>query len=760
MRWIWLPLGMGSVAPFLLVMHLTGWHRLLIYCLLASLVLTLAFAVSGKTARRSVAFLVFSGALLQGEWRAQHTFEVAGLSQRFEVVLEGRVCDRVVASFNASVAVPFCVTRSFDSSAIDLLGRRVALTCYDCEAAAPEEGKYYRIQARLKPARPATVNSDIWAWHRQLRLESGVRGTLSEWKAVPGEGFLSGQMLRWRLRIQDRYSALTRMIPGGGLLDAMVLGRKESLETSDWEILRESGLVHLAVVSGLHLGLLTALVYALATALQRLSPRLGNDHAAALCAGLFILVYLLLVGFAVPVFRAAVMAWLGLLLWVFRRRLSFWQVYCLAVSLVLLVEPLSVFGPGFWLSFLSVAVIALALPTRKSQTERTWSSRLKTVIRLQILLTMGSMPVLALTQSEVPLASPLLNLVAVPLVSLLILPAGFLLLLVQPVSDALAETLATCLEPLLTLFWQIAQSSAYLPVMEFPSFSYASVISLLILFLMALWFQSRQVLLWWGVLVVGSAGWPEPGLHGNEARLVVHNVGQGLAMTLEHGGQVMIYDTGMAWPGYPSRARQVLIPWLHQQGYREIEELVVSHADDDHAGGAEDILAAFPVRRLWLGEPLKKFLRPGEPCETGKRIYLGSVRVQQLWPPPDEIWAGNDVSCTFMLQYAGRSILIPGDLEKAAQTELVNRFGGKLKADILIIPHHGAKSSFLPAFLHAVAPAQTIVSAGFLNRFGHPHDEVVAWLARRGVQQWDTARHGSVRVSWGPGQPLRTAPDD
>lgn len=691
------------------------------------------------------------------------------------VRLEGHVCGNpgeVTHEFGRShQRVTFCISSvvSVRGGDVILRDRRVTLDCHAC-ALSLNPGSVWRVEARVASVRPRQNPGDGLAWQRQWR-QGAWRGTIKSLEPLASDQ--CGHACRveqWRERIRGRLRQAAADIPYGTLLSAMILGDDQGLKDTDWDLLRRSGLLHLVVVSGLHVGIIAALCLAALQGLGR-AARIRSVQTLAVCGTLLGLVgFLALVGIAVPVFRATLMAAVVLLLSLTSSRLARFDIYGLAVLGTLLVDPLAFVSPGFWLSFLAVLVLGLSLRTPSAEsappgTGRTYADRWHRAGRhllrgaaglatLQARLTLALLPVVGFFYEEYSVVSWLLNLLAVPLVTLLIMPLGVLLMAVLAVSEGLAALILGVLGPLLQGFWWLAELSVPVPMLPLPPTPWPTVALVMALILVQLRLRQIPLLAWsWvGVacLVAGPAGEPGAALRQDRLSLTMLDVGQGLALVVRQAEEVLVYDAGYARPGGRDEGEAVVAPYLRRQGIDRAELLVVSHGDADHAGGVPALLSRVDFREVLLGEPERVALSGGSACARGQVRVLGSARLTLLWPDPERTAAfqGNDRSCTVLIEYGGRRALLTGDLEVRAQQRLLDQWGQRLRADVLVLPHHGGRSSFLPEFLSAVSPRLVLVSAGHRNRFGHPHPLVVAWLQRRGIPLINTGWQGAATLSW------------
>lgn len=554
----------------------------------------------------------------------------------------------------------------------------------------------------------------------------------------------AGQLLApvaggWRDRLRQRLLAVDAHGRQAALV-ALVLGDGTGLARHDWQTLQATGTVHLLVISGQHIGLVAGLLYGLVAGLARWGlwparlPWLPSACGLAMAAAL---AYGWLAGAGVPVQRACLMLAV-VLLWRLRfRHLGATLPLLLALVAVLLIEPLAVLLPGFWLSFAAVATLVYCFSARLGGW-RPWQAW----TRAQWGIAIGLLPVLLATGLPVSLSAPLANLVAVPWVSLAVLPLallGTLLLPLGGVGEALLWLAGGLLDGLFRLLALVAQQRpAWLPP-ALPWWAW-------LLVCLGTWL----LLLPRGVPLRGLGGvmllalWvPRATVPFGQVEVWQLDVGQGLAVLLRTRHHDLLYDAGPA-RGDTDLGERVVLPTLRKLGVRRLDLLLVSHAHADHAGGAAAIARGLPVRRAIGGEALQDLQL--QPCASGEQWAWDGVHFS-LWRWADG-QSSNDRSCVLLVEAQGERLLLAGDMEAAAEQAWLAATDTP-RIDWLQAPHHGSRSSSTEAFIRATAPRGVLVSRGRNNSFGHPHAQVVERYRRHGVMVHDTAVEGALRLVLG-----------
>ncbi|MDH0664498.1 DNA internalization-related competence protein ComEC/Rec2 [Pseudomonas sp. GD03858] len=523
-------------------------------------------------------------------------------------------------------------------------------------------------------------------------------------------------------------------------LVALVLGDGSGLAREDWQTLQATGTVHLLVISGQHIGLLAGLVYGVVAGLARLGGwprRLPWLPWASGLAMLAALGYGALAGFGVPVQRACLMLAV-VLLWRLRfRHLGAWTPLLLAALGVLLVEPLASLLPGFWLSFSAVAVLVLCFSARLGAWRpwQAWS-------RAQWVIAVGLLPVLLALGLPISLSAPLANLLAVPWLSLGVLPLALLgtaLLPVPGLGEGLLWLAGLSLDGLFGALAQIAEFQPAwvpepLPVWAWMLVCLGAVLVLLprgvplrapgAVMLLALWVPREQVPL-------------------GEVEVWQLDVGQGLAVLLRTRHHTLLYDAGPA-RGASDLGESVVLPTLRKLGVRHLDLMLISHGHADHAGGAAAVGRGVPVARVLAGEVAG--LADASLCASGERWQWDGVDFE-LWHWPAGA-SSNERSCVLRVQAKGERLLLAGDMEAGAERAWLATTDDP-RVDWLQAPHHGSRTSSSEAFIQAMAPRGVMISRGRHNGFGHPHAQVIERYRRHAVVVHDTAVEGALRLMLG-----------
>ncbi len=614
-------------------------------------------------------------------------------------------------------------------------------------------GERWRIHVRLRPpgglANPGRFDYRRWLWRE------GIHATGSVIAQPPPERLAAAprdprRALLRRLDVQPLHETTRRW------LAALTLGRGERLDGDDWALLNATGTTHLAVVSGLHVGLVAALALTLSRLVARLIQpgRWRLVRWPWLAAAGATVGFVWLVGAEPPAMRALVMVLIALWVAGGRHSPSPWQGWALAWAVVVLRDPLALWRPGLWLSFGAVALLILMWQGR--QVPSGLKGALAALLRTQLLLALPMAGLVLLAMGQVAPLAPLANLLAVPLVTLVLVPLGMLGWALSAVSFEAAMAswwlFEAGLEVMLALLGMLAELSPGLSLQEEGRWT----LGILLLGLGALWLlpglgarlRLGCVLSLVAAMLMLSTFNDRPGP--GEVRLKVWDVGQGLMVELTTAGHRLLYDSG---PRFRSGFAPLASIWASSQVF---DEVIISHADQDHAGGLASLVRDHRVDHWWYpeGEPLALSPRAlRHHCHAGEGWRWDGVDFTFLWPPDladsdagiDIAGHGrNDRSCVLLVTTAGGSALLTGDAGKRVERFLIPQL--PQTPAVLVVGHHGSADSTGAALVTARPPRLAVISRGAYNGFGHPADQVVRRLRRAGSCLMDTAVDGRVTI--------------
>lgn len=676
---------------------------------------------------------------------------------------------------------------------LEYFPKRIRLAWYGEELPDIRAGSQWQFQVRLR--RPGGVRNpggfdyERFLFHQRIRATGYVYGhadndfnrPLSLSLGLFDQLIATLHGLRHRISEQMAQQLKGSQLGGSefvGIMQALAVGDRQAISDEQWQVFRTTGTSHLIAISGLHIGLVAGLVFFLVRGLWARLPRLPlywpAPKVAALAALLAAAVYAALAGFSIPTQRALIMTAVVMVAMLRARQVVPANTLLLALLLVLLFDPVSVLSGGFWLSFCAVALIFYAMGHRLAATGLWWRWG-----RLHLIMGVGLIPPLLYLFQSVPVLSPVANFIAVPWLSFLVVP--FVLL------GALATLLVDGSAGLSAGLLQIAD---WMLIGIWPFLKFLSELDY------SLW-QQHQPPLWTlfpsviGIaLLLAPRGWPARGLGvvfllpmflvlperpaKGELWMTLLDVGQGLSVVLRTHNHVLVYDTGPEGTG-----ERVIVPFLRQQGVTRIDRLIVGHGDSDHRGGMLGLLTAMPVGEFLSGESgrvtdhLSEIMPDSliwqgdiESCHAGQHWQWDNVSFKVLHPVQDTYLTGNNASCVLMIevpahgQYPQRKILLTGDIERGAEGLLVKQYGQRLKADVLVVPHHGSAGASSPDFVSAVSAEHVLFAVGYQNRFDFPRAVIERRYRQAGGQLWQSAKSGALGIKMGGAHGELTAPSE
>jgi len=577
---------------------------------------------------------------------------------------------------------------------------------------------------------PGGFDYEAWLFRQGIGATATVRS--GEPCRQPASGH---RLLRLRQGFADSLAAWLPGHPALPMVAALTLGDTSGLDEDDWQAFRLTGTTHLVAISGFNVAIVAGVVFWLARWLWSrslsLSQRLPAPRAALIASVIAALLYALLAGFEPPVQRAALM--LALLV------LAGWwgglgqpsRALALAWLLIVASDPLSLLSPGLWLSFSAVAAIFYVSAGRLAPV-----SGWRAAIQVQLMLSVMLAPLTLYWFQGTSLTGPLVNLLAVPAVAVMT-PALLLALLLAWVAPPIGLPALRLVADLLAhgqdgLLWVAERTpQTWLAASPAPAALLLALIGAIALFAPA-GVPSRL----FGLIALSALALPPSRGVEQGFRMTVLDVGQGLAVVVQTREHALLFDAGPAWPGGFDAGRSVVAPFLLRAGIRHIDRLIASHGDRDHVGGIEAVARLMPV--------VERIGHDGaRPCRAGERWDWDGVSFELL-AGPVEGQSDNDGSCVLRVAYAGRAVLIAGDIEAAAEARLVETMPIELRAEVLVTPHHGSRTSSTAVFLDAVRPRLAIHSAGWHHRYGHPASTVVERMAGRGIVQFATGDDGAI----------------
>ena len=573
-------------------------------------------------------------------------------------------------------------------------------------------GQPVRVEASLRPApsqwSPGSIPDQALAAARRIFVRGTARSVTLSTSSASGRGDAGnhpGRLAATRAEIVRAIDNLTAWPRVRATLAALVVGNGAAIRPDDWARLQRLGLSHVWVISGLHIGLVFAGVWWLVQRLLSATVIAGTPSALWFSAGLSLSAaagYSALAGFAVPTQRAVVMLATLMLARLLGWRARGRDALLLALALIVANNAHAVLGRSLWMSAGATAVLLWLARHQPAAVTPSLLLRLWQALRLQALLVLLMAPLSLFWFGQLSLLTVVNNLLFVPIMGLLIIPLGLLGAVGSVVSPVLSKPPWALAAALLTML---------LPLLDNIDDRYGSS----------------------GVL---RANLTLPSLRRSPAELSVLDVGQGLAVMWREGDRALLFDTGASAPEGFSQADKVILPFVSHAGVEKLETLVLSHADNDHSGGGAQLR-----QRLEIDQQLGF---EGQPCRPGWQWHWRDGSRFTVLNGALGGRADNPGSCVLLIEYRGWRFLITGDVDKTRERSLVRYWREQLRADVLVVAHHGSDTSSSSTFLKWVDPSWSVISAARASRFGHPASAVVERLAQQGTVLLSTAEFGAI----------------
>lgn len=608
-------------------------------------------------------------------------------------------------------------------------------------------GDRWQLTVRLKPPRgfwdPGSFDYQKWLFDQGIRATGYV--VLKGKNTFLGNDFTHFIIDKKRQALADAIAVKLEAYPLKGLITALAVGVRDRITDDQWFTLRGTGTNHLFAIAGLHIGLVTGFIYLVISFFWRRAGRLPlyfpTPLAAVVGSLIIALIYSALAGFSLPTQRALVMTSVFLLAILLRKNLSAWSAWCLALSVILILDPLAVLSDSFWLSFGAVALIIFGVGGRLNQKGLWWHWG-----RIQWVMAVGLIPFCLLFFQQTSLAGFIANAIAIPWVGFIVLPLTLIGSCLWTISATAAGWFWWCAEKTLEILWPLLNFIAHQDWLQWRVFIsntevFVTAVIAAVILLIPRGCYGRHLGLIWGLpLLFWTPIYPA----NNEIRFTLLDVGQGLAAVVQTQHHILVYDTGPQYSDSFDAGNAVVIPFLRSLAINKIDMMMISHGDNDHIGGANSILKEMPVAQVITSVPER--FAPGRAtlCVAGQHWQWDGVNFQVLYPPLGKDDLDNDSSCVLRIDNGVQSILLTGDIEHKSEKYLISNAGNLLSSAILVAPHHGSNTSSTQAFVNSVHPHFVLFPTGYHNRFGFPKAEIIARYQAAGAELYDTAQVGAI----------------
>lgn len=644
-------------------------------------------------------------------------------------------------------------------------------------------GQIWQLKVKLKRARssfnPDSFDYETWLYANGYGAVGYVRK--GQENRLLSEAKVSVNLLRQSLK--EQLLGVLDGAPYGGLLVALMIGDRSGISPENQKIMQLTGTSHLLAISGMHIGFVALISYLLSQFVfkswiwvfsvrknyffNKKASKILPSQLASVFALLCAIAYSVLAGSTLPTQRAIIMVATYCLANIFYTPKDFFIGFFVALLLVNVWDPMAVFSLGFYLSFLAVFSIQWVLLFHFSsgpEKRIPLISTLNLMLRSQVAVFFALGPILLLGFGFFNPLSFVANLIAIPLVSWLVLPFLLSSMIVMSFFEGVSVFFLflthDVVEYLFLFLTHVARFN--LLFVEFkPSLLVSASLLVFIGFFISPLPSRMRILsvVFFLPLVFGTVSSNKNHLKKGEFELTMLDVGQGLAVVIETKAHRLIYDTGPTMGSSLDSGSAIILPYLKARNFNYVDKLVISHGDSDHIGGLNSVLSLIEVKELLLTQKLlenRHDLRLREQnlsiCLVGKSWVWDGVEFKVIYPfdnglKPNIRLSPNNQSCVLRVMSNSMSVLLPGDIEKEVEARLVDKKRLDLDVDVLIAAHHGSNTSSSGGFIDSVTPHLVLFSSGYRSRYGHPHPKVLRRLDLRGLDHYNTADFGAIRLS-------------
>ncbi len=618
-------------------------------------------------------------------------------------------------------------------------------------------GEQWQLKVKLKKPsgflNPGGFDYEKWLFSQRISATGYVRKSkTNENKKLASAPWWSVDRLRQKIHQSIQHNVENK--PSAAVISALVVADRSALSAQQWEKLQKTGTSHLIAISGLHIAVVASFGFLPIWLLWRIFPRLNERLPLRVAGGvvgaIFAISYAVLAGFTLPTQRALVMVLIVLISLIIRRNFPTFNVLAIALVAVLVIDPLAALSISFWLSFSAVSLILVVIKRQIKQPR--WS-----LFKLQIILSLGMMPLTLLFFDTASLSSPIANLVAIPWVSFVVVPLSLIGMLLMPFSSNLSDLFFNIAA--YAIEWFFIGLDYIVDLIHNPfnfsgiptSYLFLAVIGFLVL-LLPKGFPGR----WLGLIAFLPAILFVPSkLEQSEFYFTLLDAGQGMASVVQTKNHTLVYDVGTRLSDRFDIVKLVMLPYLKEKRVSHIDTLVLSHDDIDHMGSANTLMESFSVNSV-LGSKITKLKnRDFKACYAGLKWNWDGVDFEVLSPRKDDIKgiatiSDNNLSCVIRVSNKTHSLLLTGDIEKKVEKELLSSYSERLHSTVMIVPHHGSKTSSSDAFLNVVSPELALIPTGYRNRFKHPRPSIVKRYKIHKIKLMDTVDEGAISIIFPP----------
>lgn len=687
------------------------------------------------------ACLGFGWVLLYANWQLQNPIPKNIENQN--VVVQGFIAS-IPEQETAGIRFLFIIKKLQQGTNNYPLPGKVRLT-WEGQSPNLQVGDQWQLEVHLKRPHstfnPGGFDEEEWLFAQDIHATGYVRfGTNnlllnSKWYHAPLD--------RFRQKLAEKISQQLVNNPMTGFITALAVGVRNNITPLQWQVLRNTGTNHLMAIAGLHIGMLTAMIFFLVNIIWRLFPKLllrvPAGEAAAFAALIAAICYSALAGYSLPTQRALIMVGIFFSAMLLRRNLPPLQGILLALIIILIYDPLAVLSSSFWLSFCAVALIIYGISARLKILKWHW-------VKMQWILTIGLIPLTILFFQQISFDGLLANFIAIPVVGFLVLPltlCGSLCLFISPYLGGLILKFVALI---LSWTWFALTKIAMITWLQrhVAIWNVWVLLAMIIGVILLLAPRGLSIRRFGVIGFLPLIFWHPATSKLGEIYFTLLDVGQGLSAVVQTQHHILVYDTGAKYSDDFDLGDAVVVPYLRTLGITKIDMLVISHGDNDHSGGAQSVMKEIQVQQIFTSIP-EKFPSPiTHACAQNQHWQWDGVDFNFLYPPVGQPYLDNNSSCVLKISTGNNSILLTGDIEKKSEQYLLKNEQQLLPATIIVAPHHGSISSSTADFVNAVKPIYVLFPVGYFNRYHFPNPKIITRYQQEGAMCYNSIISGAI----------------
>jgi len=711
------------------------------------------------------------------------------------IFMEGTVLSQPT-NVKFGISLPFKIDKIFlnEESYIPDTQSKVLLRIYKKMDEEVIPGTRLKLKAKLRPF-SSFFNPGSFDYEKTMISQGFLcQATVDSKGEVKVEGkdglsFFDNSLENLRSPIRNLFFKTITNEQNRSIISALIIGERQEISTELKDIFSKTGISHILAVSGLHVGLVAFIAFYILKIFFLCMPFLLNRmNVIKIIAPLtFIVVFIYagLTGFQIPAQRALIMIGIYFCAIFLGREKEIWSSLALAGIIIISIDPDALWSISFHMSFSAVAGLLLftipmlnylekAIDTVAISWCRWFFKRISELVCATIGANLVLIPIIVAKFHQISLSAIPTNAVILPILGLIVLPFGLFAAFTVHINNKLAELMLFIADYGTGMIIKTADFFSSIPFSFFwmSSFSIGGILCYYAAVLMAFYgkpgIRIKKALVFMMLLIFIEWGLTLWAVRTTDILTVTFlDVGQGNSAVIKFpNGKIMLVDGGGFSGSDFDTGRNIIAPFLWHERYKKVDYIALSHPQQDHMGGLAFIAEVFASEQFWYngdGSPAVSYQKLKDiinersikvflPNDLAKPLEIGGAVVSLIHPgrdhkPSDQPKNLNRNSLVLKISYGNISVILPGDIEKVSEKNILSRYSQEeLKSAVLLVPHHGSKNSLTQPFLQAVDPIISVISTGRYNRFGFPHEETLNKLRAHGNIILRTDMDGAITV--------------